>query len=68
MKLVRMIKMYLNEIYSEVHIGEHLSDNFPTQNCLKQGDNLSPLIFSSVLEYAIRKVLKLSGTHKPLMK
>jgi hypothetical protein len=33
-KLVRLIKMYLNETYSEVHIGKHLSDNFPIQNGL----------------------------------
>jgi hypothetical protein len=42
-KLVRLIKMCLNETYSKVHIGKHLSDSFPIQNCLKQGDALSPL-------------------------
>jgi hypothetical protein len=34
MKLVRLIKMSLNETYSEVRIGKHLSDNFPIQNGL----------------------------------
>jgi hypothetical protein len=38
MKLVRLIKMCLNETYSEVCIGEHLSDSLPIQNGLKQGD------------------------------
>jgi hypothetical protein len=33
-----------------------LSDSFPIQNGLKQGDALSPLLFSFALEYAIRKV------------
>jgi hypothetical protein len=28
LKLVRMIKMCLNEMYSKVHIGKHLCDNF----------------------------------------
>jgi hypothetical protein len=45
MKLVKLIKMCLNETYSKVHIGKHLSDNFPIQNGLKQGDTLSPLCF-----------------------
>jgi hypothetical protein len=29
-KLVRFIKMCLNETYSNVHIGKHLSDSFPS--------------------------------------
>jgi hypothetical protein len=45
MKSVRLIKMCLNETYSKVRIGKHLSDSFPNQNGLKQGDALSPLLF-----------------------
>jgi hypothetical protein len=48
--------MFLNEIYSKVCIGKHLSESFPIQNGLKQGDALSPLLFKFTLEYAIRKV------------
>jgi len=29
---------------------------FPIKNCLKHGDNLSLLLFSFALDYAIRKV------------
>jgi hypothetical protein len=49
MKLVRLIKMCLNEICSEVRIGKHLSDSFPIPNGLKQGDALSPLLFNFAL-------------------
>jgi hypothetical protein len=33
-----------------------MSDNFPIQNGLKQGDALTPLLFNFALEYAIRTV------------
>jgi hypothetical protein len=39
-KLVRLIKLCLNETYSKVRIGKLLSDKFPTQNGLKQGNAL----------------------------
>jgi hypothetical protein len=56
MKLVRLIKMCLNEIYSKVQLGKHLSDSFPIQNGLKQRDALLPLLFNLELVYATRKV------------
>jgi hypothetical protein len=35
MKLVRLIKMCWNEIYSKACEGKHLTDSFPIQNDLK---------------------------------
>jgi hypothetical protein len=53
MKLVRLIKMCLNETCSKVLIGKHLPYNFPIQNGLKQGDALSSLLFNFGLKYAM---------------
>jgi hypothetical protein len=50
--------MCLNETYSEVCTGKHLSDNFPIQNGLKHVDALSPLIFSFALEHPLGKSMK----------
>jgi hypothetical protein len=49
-----------------------VSDSFPIQNGLKQGDAISPLVLNFALEYGIRKVqekqvgLKLNVTHQLL--
>ena len=51
LKLVRLIKMCLNETYSRSGVGKHLSDMFSIRNGLKQRDG-----FNFALEYTIRRV------------
>ena len=55
MKTVRLIQMCLNETYSSVRVGKHLSDMFPIKNGLKKGDALSPLLFNFALVYPINR-------------
>jgi hypothetical protein len=55
-KVVGLIKMCLNETCSIVCIDRSLSDKFPIQNGLKQGDDLSLSLLNFALEYAIRRV------------
>jgi len=56
LKLGRVMKVYLNETYYRARVVSELSDKFPIENGLKQGDALSPLLFSFALEYAVRRV------------
>jgi hypothetical protein len=44
MKLIRLIKMCLNETYSRARVGKNLSGMFPFRNGLKQGDALLQLL------------------------
>jgi hypothetical protein len=72
-KLVRLTKMGLNETYSRIWVGKHLSDMFPVRNGLKQGDVSLSLLSNFASLFAIKRVqvnqdgLKLNGTHQFLV-
>ena len=46
MKLVRLRKMWLAEMYSRLWVDKNLCDMVPIRKVLKQGDGLSPLLFN----------------------
>jgi hypothetical protein len=56
LRVVRLTKICSKKIYNKVRIGKNLSDTFPIQIGLNQGDALLLLLFNFALEYAIREV------------
>jgi hypothetical protein len=50
MKIVSLIQICLNKTYAKVHTSKYLSDTFPIENGLKQGDALSSLLFNFASE------------------
>jgi hypothetical protein len=58
----------LQGMYKKFRIGKHLSDNFPIQNGLKQGDAFRHCFSTSLWKVQDSQVeLKLNGTHQMLL-
>jgi hypothetical protein len=55
-KLVRFIKLCLNETYNSIPRGKQFLDTFPIQKGLKQRETVLAWLSNFALEYAIRKV------------
>jgi hypothetical protein len=64
-KLVRLIKMCLNETYSKVRTGKLLSDKFPIQNGLKQRCSIT-IAFQFYFRMC-HQDSELNGTHQLLV-
>ena len=70
MKLIRLIKMCVNETCSRVQVGKQLSDMFCIKNGLRQGGTLLPLLVNVAWNISLGGVqvnqdgLKLNGTHQ----
>jgi len=56
MKLLKLIKMCLNETFSRVRVCKHLSNLFPVKHGFKQGDALTSLLFNFAFEYVITRI------------
>jgi hypothetical protein len=73
MKLIRLITMCMTDTYSRACVHKYLSDMIIIRKGLKQGDDLSSLLFNSALGNAIRSIqvnqngMKLKGTHQYLV-
>jgi hypothetical protein len=55
-KLVKLIKICLNEASSEVWLSIYLSDTFPVQNVLKEGDTLKSFLYGCASKFVVRRV------------
>ena len=55
-KLVRLTKMCLNETYSRVQVGKHLSDMFPIKKSLNLRGSLLLLLCNFAVVCAIKRV------------
>jgi hypothetical protein len=70
MKLVRPIKMCLNQTHRKVHTGKHLSDPFPIQNGLKKWRCFISTAFQLCFRICIRRIeenqeeLEVNGTYQ----
>jgi len=60
-KMVYLMKMCLSDPIKRLRIGNNMSDSFKIRKRLKKGDELSPLLFNFVLEYAILKIKEKIG-------
>ena len=54
-KIIRLIKMTMSESIGQVKIFGGITDPFPINTGLKQGDGLAPILFNMALHWAVNK-------------
>lgn len=63
LKLIRLIKMTLQDVQCVVRAQGHLSEQFHTERGVRQGDGLACLLFNLALDGAVRRAkIQLEGT------
>jgi len=57
-KLVKLVKVYVQKSKCKIKFNSVMSEEFPVETSLRQGDALSPILFNIALKSVVRKVQK----------
>jgi sorting nexin-29 len=62
-KIIRLARLTMTSTENQVRVQTELTDSIATEQGLKQGDGLAPLLFNLALEFILRRIsIDLEGT------